>query len=141
MKKKFQLLFFMLLFIISCNTIPKGFRLVNGQLLSIEQPFCSKIFQKVQKKWAKHDKYFCFHYSKSLTAEIIQNKNCFIGLDKAEIIGLLGKPTLEDKWIIAYNLSKSCENGDEFVSPYRLDFYLKEDKVADVKLAKASILE
>lgn len=148
MKKINIISFVLFICFCGCNTIPKEFDLVNGSFDESIEEDCNKLFQEVQKKWAIYagnsdyaDGYF---YNKKLVERIVNNENCFIGLDTSHVISLFGNPNLKEKDVMKYNMAAK-KDGEvyDFYGGYYLFFkidYNASNTISTVKLGKVSVV-
>jgi len=141
MKKLTQLILFScLLFLLSCQSIPKGYHPINGtDVLTGTEP-CNNLMQKIKKEWAISDTCKCYYYNEKLVKKILKNKNCFIGMDTSTIIKTFGKPYFEKSMGLIYPISKKCDfNGylGETFLHFNLD--ITSSKIVNIELNIPSI--
>lgn len=107
-----------------CNSIPKGYKAVNGKAGTEIQATCSDVYAKINKHWAMHEDIHCYYYNKKLIKAVMESEGCFVGRDTSEIIALFGKPNKNEKYVLKYNLSINCKKGYDFMADYYLRFYI-----------------
>ncbi len=134
-----------LIAILGCNTIPKGFKPVNGSLSMPADEICSITFDKIQEKWAIHNEVKCFYYNKKLIQEILDNENCFVGLDTSIVISLFGQPNLKAKDILRYSVAKECNESNQFYGDFslkfKIDFNSNPSIISSIKFGKVAVLD
>lgn len=99
-----------LMFLSTCNSVPKGFELVNKEASKGRGGDCDKLLRKLAKKWSVHKENGCYCADPQLLEEIIDNK-CLRDYNEEEIIEIFGTPTsreLISVWY--YAISKECKS-------------------------------
>jgi hypothetical protein len=96
---------------------------------------CKKLIKKIPKKFQIHDKYFeCLQYNEKLVLEIINQKECFIGLKPENIIAVFGTPTAECDIQLIYDLYINCNSSKPATRLYSLNFTFENQKLTDIIL-------
>ncbi len=101
-----------------CGTPHKGYKLVNGELINSINSKCTLFFKEVKEKWAISQDSGCYYYHKKLSQKIIENKDCFIGIEIAEIEKLLGSPSVVSIPNYDYELSKNCYTTNKYLNKF-----------------------
>lgn len=127
-------LLYFLLFLFSCQSIPKGYHRINGEFDATGTESCNALMQKIKKEWAINDTCNCYYYNEKLVKKIITNQSCFIGMDTASVIKIFGKQNITFGKTFNYYFSQNCKSMDSFYSYRMLFIHLKFNKVADIDL-------
>ena len=143
MKKLTQLILFScLLFLLSCQSIPKGYQSINGTYELTGSESCNNLMQKIKKEWAISDTCKCYYYNEKLVKKILKNKNCFIGMDSMQIINLFGKYNLEYRKDFKYSLISKGNDCDVYFSVRTISFNFDlNNKVNNVEFKVAKWIE
>lgn len=124
---------FMLITFGSCQTIPKEFKKVSGEIPHFRNENCEKVLENISKNWAEYkysqNKEACFYYNRKLIMEIIENKKCLIGINKKELISLFGNPshTTSDNYF--YFVSTTCESTNSIMPYFRFTIQERVDQL------------
>ena len=133
-------LLFLSLFLLSCQSIPKGYHTINETYDTTGTEPCNNLMQKIKKEWAISDTCKCYYYNEKLVKKILKNKKCFIGMDTTTIIKTFGKPYFEKSMGLIYPISKKCDfNGylGETYLHFNLD--ITSSKIENIELNIPSI--
>ena len=143
MKKLTQLILFScLLFLLSCQSIPKGYHTINGTYDTTGTEPCNNLMQKIKKEWAMSDTCKCYYYNEKLVKKILKNKNCFIGMDSLQIINLFGMYNRNDRNDFEYFFTNKGDDCDTYYSLRTIYFNFDlNNKVNNVEFKVAQWIE
>lgn len=126
--KQVIFIFISLLFLFGCKSIPINYTAINGTFETSSKE-CAQLIKKIQKNWAVNDTIHCYLYNEKLLKEIMKGKHCFLDKDTSSITSLFGAPREGDRRSLHYNISKDCQEYDDFIAAYQLFFYHDVDKI------------
>lgn len=138
--KNLLIAFTVFTFIFGCATLPKSYSPVGHNVtISNSNITCQKLFDNICKKWGNHNRFeTCFFFNIKLVSNIIENKNCFVGLNEDDIQTVFGKPTVVTPHKFKYNMAIDCKEIDTLFSMHSLYFKFENGKVRTLQYSEAS---
>jgi len=136
------LILFLVTLNFSCSIALKDYNLVSGEIISSQDANCEKLYSYVKKKWAAHknnDK--CYYHYKKLSRKIIEEKNCFIGLNIKEMVNLFGVPSSISEQNYHYFMQKDCNDKSFSREEYHLHLLVKDNIVQSIEYYPITSIE